>query len=97
MKSGKAVSKRVRKNHISPSFQAELSQSFRAKRGIPLEFVPAKRGIPRSARNDRVGAFFLKNLCDSLLVVYVAPTFRWAFARIHNVSLKADATKALPG
>ncbi len=30
-------------------------------------------------------------------MVYVAPTFRWAFAGIHNVGLKADATKALPG
>src|SRR5258708_5257478 len=26
--------------------------SFRAKRGIPLAFLPAQRGIPRFARND---------------------------------------------
>src|SRR5258708_16525263 len=35
----------LRKNSINPS--------FRAKRGILLELVAKKRGIPRFARNDR--------------------------------------------
>jgi len=37
----------------------------------------------------------LKSLCGNLILVYVAPAFRRATARIHTVGLKADATKAL--
>jgi hypothetical protein len=37
----------------------------------------------------------LKILCGNLILVYVAPAFRRAIARIHSVGLKADATKEL--
>src|SRR6266849_8056547 len=35
----------------------------------------------------------LQSLCENLVLVCVAPAFRWAGACIYSVGLKADATK----
>src|SRR5258706_10491361 len=55
---------RLRKNAPTPS--------FRAKRGIPPEWLPAKRGIRRFARNDESQGFSASCSVRPLLVCVCA-------------------------